>query len=140
MSASSFPKPGLGSAWNGSADHNVPCSLQGHETRAVGLWRVLYFVISFGCCREVESAQTGTEVDQVFFHRCALKSVLSFLFSDHLKPGAFSVLSFYHGKRHVRVFETWANCLLYLCPSEIPFSDFLFVVFLSQSLCPGKGS
>lgn len=25
---------------NGSADHNVPCSLHGHETRAVGLWRV----------------------------------------------------------------------------------------------------
>lgn len=27
---------------------NVPCSLQGYKT-SLGLWRVLYFVISFGC-------------------------------------------------------------------------------------------
>lgn len=72
---------------------NVPCSLQGYKT-SLGLGRVLYFVISFGCCREVVSVQTGTEVDEVFFITgVALKSLLSFLFSDHPTPGAFSVLS-----------------------------------------------
>lgn len=64
-------------------------------------------------------------------------SVLSFLFPDHPTPGAFSILLWQRTHHCVWPMGKLPSLVV---PFRDSFSDVFFVVFLSRSLCPGKGS
>ena len=103
----------------------MPCSLHGHESRLVGLQRVLHSVASFERCGEVVSSyKQALRRIKYFFIGVAFKRVLPFPFSDHSTPGVFCVLWV----------QNTCRCLCVMC--KLPPLVLLFWLFFLRLFLP----